>query len=61
MKQYFTGFFTAVCLTVSFFLFMGSKQKTLKDFNNMGHIKVTGITIEGAFEVIPLNPPHIVG
>jgi len=49
MKQYFTGFFTAVCLTISFFLFMGSNQKTLKGINNLGHIKVTGITIEGAF------------
>lgn len=27
MKQYFTGFFTAVCLTTSFFLFLGSQDK----------------------------------
>ena len=31
MKQYFTGFFTAVCLTASVFLFMGSQNKNLGD------------------------------
>ena len=25
MKQYFTGFFTALCLTTSFFLFLGAR------------------------------------
>ena len=27
MKQYFTGFFTAVCLTASIFLFIGANEK----------------------------------
>ena len=36
MKQYFTGFFTAICLTTSVFIFMGSTD------NNMGHIIVDG-------------------
>jgi len=31
MKQYFTGFFTAFCLTASAFLFMGAQNKTLGD------------------------------
>ena len=31
MKQYFTGFFTAFCLTASAFLFMGSQNKNLGD------------------------------
>ena len=39
MKQYFTGFFTAVCLTASVFLFMGSQNK------NFGDIEVDTITI----------------
>ena len=29
MRQYFTGFFTAACLTSSIFIFMGSKNKNL--------------------------------
>ena len=37
MKQYFTGFFTATCLTTSVFIFMGSTD------NNMGHIIVDSI------------------
>ena len=37
MKQYFTGFFTAICLTTSVFIFMGSTD------NNMGHIIVDSI------------------
>ena len=40
MKQYFTGFFTAVCLTASTFIFMGSKEK------NMGHIIVDSIVMK---------------
>ena len=39
MKQYFTGFFTAICLTSSIFIFMGSKNKDL------GDIIVTSITV----------------
>ena len=39
MKQYFTGFFTAVCLTASVFLFMGSQNK------NLGEIEADMITI----------------
>ena len=31
MKQYFTGFFTALCLTVSFFLFTGANNTNLGD------------------------------
>ena len=41
MKQYFTGFFTAVCLTASVFIFMGSQNK------NLGDIKVNSIYITG--------------
>ena len=39
MRQYFTGFFTAVCLTSSIFIFMGSKNK------NLGDITVSSISI----------------
>jgi hypothetical protein len=39
MKQYFTGVFTAVCLTASVFLFMGSQNK------NLGDIEVNSITV----------------
>ena len=39
MKQYFTGFFTAVCLTASAFLFMGAQNK------NLGDITVDSITL----------------
>ena len=31
MKQYFTGFFTAFCLTTSLFLFIGAQRTTLGD------------------------------
>ena len=41
MKQYFTGFFTAVCLTASVFLFMGTQNK------NLGDIVVNSISIKG--------------
>ena len=40
MKQYFTGFFTAVCLTASTFIFIGSKEKS------MGHIVVDSIVMK---------------
>ena len=39
MKQYFTGFFTALCLTSSIFIFMGSKNR------NLGDITVSSISI----------------
>ena len=39
MKQYFTGFFTAVCLTASVFIFMGSQNK------NLGVIEADSISI----------------
>mgnify|MGYP001168143592 CR=1 FL=1 len=39
MKQYFLGFFTAVCLTASLFIFMGSQNK------NFGDIIVESITL----------------
>jgi len=41
MKQYFTGFFTAVCLTASVFLFMGSQNKNLGDIVAKS-IRITG-------------------
>ena len=31
MKQYFTGFFTAACLTASVFMFIGAESKNLGD------------------------------
>ena len=40
MKQYFTGFFTAVCLTASVFIFMGSQNK------NLGDIVVNSISVQ---------------
>ena len=40
MKQYFTGFFTAVCLTASAFLFMGAQNK------NLGDVTVKSLTVE---------------
>ena len=39
MKQYFTGFFTAVCLTASVFMFIGAKSK------NLGDIEVNSIKV----------------
>ena len=42
MKQYFTGFFTAVCLTASVFIFMGSQNK------NLGDIEVNSISVRTA-------------
>jgi len=49
MKQYFTGFFTAVCLTASVFLFMGSQNK------NLGDIEANSISIvspEGTTKIL---------
>ena len=40
MKQYFTGFFTAVCLTASVFLFMGAQNK------NLGDVTVKSLRVE---------------
>ena len=40
MKQYFTGFFTAVCLTASAFLFMGAQNK------NLGDVTVKSLRVE---------------
>ena len=40
MKQYFTGFFTAICLTTSVFIFMGSQNK------NLGDIVVNSISVQ---------------
>ena len=39
MKQYFTGFFTAACLTVSVFMFIGAESK------NLGDIEVNSIKV----------------
>ena len=39
MKQYFLGFFTAVCLTSSLFIFIGSSNR------NLGDITVSSISI----------------
>ena len=39
MQKYFTGFFTAVCLTSSIFIFMGSQNRSL------GHIKAETIVV----------------
>jgi len=52
MKQYFTGFFTAVCLTASVFLFMGFQNK------NLGDIEVNSITVRapGGKKVVWLGP-----
>ena len=41
MKQYFTGFFTAFCLTASVFLFMGAQNK------NLGDIEADSIILKG--------------
>ena len=43
MKQYFTGFFTAICLTTSVFLFMVSQNR------NHGAIEVSSITIKDKY------------
>ena len=40
MKQYFTGFFTAICLTLSLFLFIGASSKYKRIKTNM--ISVNG-------------------
>ena len=39
MKQYFTGFFTAACLTASVFMFIGAESK------NLGDIEVNSIKV----------------
>ena len=39
MKQYFTGFFTGVCLVASAVMFMGASNK------NLGNITVNSITV----------------
>jgi hypothetical protein len=39
MKQYFTGFFTALCLALSFFLFTGANK------TNLGDITVNSIKV----------------
>ena len=39
MKQYFTGFFTGVCLVASAVMFMGASNK------NLGDITVNSITV----------------
>ena len=39
MKEYLKGFFTAVCLTTSFFIFISSNNK------NLGDIVVNSISI----------------
>ena len=41
MKQYFTGFFTALCLSASFVLFVGSQKKSL------GSVVVDSIIVKG--------------
>ena len=45
MKQYFTGFFTASCLTISTFLFIGANTAN----ENLGDITVDSITLNGEF------------
>ena len=46
MKQYFTGFFTAVCLTTSVFLFVGANDVELKESmifkNENGNLIIDG-------------------
>ena len=41
LKQYFTGFFTALCLSASFVLFVGSHKKSL------GSVVVDSIIVKG--------------
>ena len=41
MKQYFTGFFTALCLLTSFILFIGSQKKSL------GNLVVDSLIVKG--------------
>ena len=60
MKQYFTGFFTAVCLTASLFLFMG--------FQNIEEAEVIFLSDEGNYftalgpgEIYLQNPDGKVG
>jgi len=48
MKQYFTGFFTAVCLTASVFIFMGSQNK------NLGDIEANSITVRTPDGKVPI-------
>ena len=55
MKQYFTGFFTAVCLTVSVFLFLAATKPEL------GDIKAKSITIvnEDGTKTVEIRPQMI--
>ena len=48
MKQYFTGFFTAICLTASVFLFMGQQNSDEMEAKSIVFKGVNGTTfIEG--------------
>ena len=57
MKQYFTGFFTATCLTISIFLFMGLDEgpKVMKPFIIDGE---KGNTIFTGAQIIITNNNH---
>ena len=53
MKQYFTGFFTAVCLTASVFIFMGSRNKNLGDIEvNSIRLKTKNDKVVGVFSAL---------
>ena len=49
MKQYFTGFFTATCLTASVFIFLGAESK------NLGDIEVNSIKVVDKNNRITVN------
>ena len=70
MKQYFTGFFTAICLTTSLFLFMGAQNTNaytepliIKGGRGTttiggGFIEVDGASGKKLFEVVVSNSNH---
>ena len=46
MKQYFTGFFTAFCLTASAFLFLGAQN------NDLGDVIVRSLKVIEDFNIL---------
>ena len=61
MKQYFTGFFTAICLILSLFLFVGASSKYKRINTNMISVKgEDGTTLIMDGTIITMNVDGVV-
>ena len=61
MKQYFTGFFTATCLILSLFLFIGASSKYKRINTNMISVKgEDGTTLIMDGTIITMNVDGVV-